>query len=86
MTPDEAIAELLGRPTDQPDHVNDLIEAAKVGYIRQAKTRLAVGAVIYALQHHHTSYRDIQGLTGIPKSTAHDWAKAWAAIHGVEEE
>ena len=77
MDAEQAITEVLGEhhQVDQRtgDHRADLIAAArKLVEWRIANTERGA-AVIDGMVALDISYRDIEELTGIPKSTAHNW-------------
>lgn len=73
MTADEVLVELLGDQRTGDAHA-DLIEAAKEAMRRRRHNTLLGGAVIAALRETGMTYREIEEITGIPRTTAQRWA------------
>lgn len=73
MTSDQALAELLPERTD--DHVADLLNGAREIQRRRVSAPELAYPIVHSLLYHYT-YRDIEELTGIPKSTAQGWASS----------
>jgi uncharacterized protein YerC len=70
---DDALDSLLGsRGTG--DRRTDLVAAAREAMARRERNTEDGGAVIAAMLEDGLSYRDIERLTGIPRTTAQRWA------------
>jgi hypothetical protein len=73
VTADEALDALLGEARTGDMRI-DLIEGLKEAMKRRERNNAHGGAVIAALVDMGLSYRDIEHVTGIPRTTAQRWA------------
>ena len=73
MTADEALDALLGEARTG-DARADLIAAAQEAMDRRERNTQHGGAVIAALVEMGLPYREIEQVTGIPRTTAQRWA------------
>jgi hypothetical protein len=74
VTVDEALGALLGERRTG-DLRSDLVTAAKEAMDRRERNTAHGGAVIAALHDSGMSWRDIEAITGIPRTTAQRWAE-----------
>ncbi|MGH3979419.1 MAG: hypothetical protein ACRDRZ_10540 [Pseudonocardiaceae bacterium] len=73
MTLDEALADLLG--PDHPPADRDTLVAAMVEAWRRRHRNTDAGAAIIDALAEHYSFREIEQMTGVPRTTAHRWSR-----------